>query len=65
MKGRLHTFTIKLKFDRACGQAYALREAKACIFGNFCTAQTKDDDPGSLRVYRIERQRKPKKGGQR
>jgi hypothetical protein len=59
MKQRTHTFKITVVFDKNCTASHALREVADTIHGEFYPTQREDDEPGSYRVRKIGRIKKP------
>jgi hypothetical protein len=55
MKPRTHTFQITVRFDKKCTRAFALREIRDTIYGEFYTTQREESDPGLFRVRSIRR----------
>jgi hypothetical protein len=53
MKAKIHTFTIKVRFDKKCTSAHAIREVRDNIHGNFYPMQMEDTDPGEFWVRAI------------
>lgn len=51
---KVHTFTIKIRFDKRCNKRIALREVRDCIHGEFYCGGW-GDDPETFKVARIGR----------
>lgn len=49
---KVHTFTIRVRFDQRCSKAVARREVRDCIHGEFYCGG-RDEEPDRFKVLRI------------
>lgn len=52
MKRRVHTVLVDLTFNRPCTAAFAVREARASIWGLEYTSPRNDSDPTTFQTRR-------------
>jgi hypothetical protein len=54
-KKKIHEFIIRVRFDRPCTTAHALRETKDNVHGNFYPVPWADKDPEEAWIKSIKR----------